>query len=431
MFEIFIAILTYFIVQNYEGELEKLLLTFILIVFILVNLYIGFYLDKRDEILLEFQKKLASENHINNTIFNLQKAIIVVRDDLSMTQANDTFFQTFNFKNIKDFTSQHICICELFIAKKNKAHIMPIMDGISWAHYIIDNPKMQHEVYMIDKYGNERIYSIDLRENIVGSKSMVVFTEITEIKNQMETFHKLFDNSVDGLLILQNNRFLDVNHALLKMLGCSSKENFLKFTPESLLPLHQYDNRLSSELHQEMIDECFTLGTSSRQRLQKKLSGEEFWCEVAMTKIRIASEDAIYVRWRDIHEYKLLQFSLESQVEQQAQALITGSRLAAIGEMMENITHQWKQPLSVILNLVNILKIDAPKSKELIMISEQTKYLNNTIADFKNFSSSSKSEKTIFKLNKSIERTLKMFQFQIETHNRDKYRDRYSREYLN
>jgi len=417
VFEISIGICMYFVIESYNGKVEKFLLALIFIIFIFINFYIGIYLEKRDMILAALQKRLASQNHINNTIFNLQKAIIVVSNNISMQQANNTFFKTFDFKDIDDFSSKHSCICDLFQEKENVPHILPIMEGMNWSEYIIKHPELQHDAYMIDKDGNERIYSIDIKENIFGSNSMIVFTEITELKNQMETFHNLFANSVDGLLILQDNHYIDVNKRLLSMIDCPSKEEFLNLTPISLLPKYQPNGQLSRSLHEEMVKECLEVGSSSRERLQKKLLGEEFWCEVAMTKISLNGRDTIYVRWRDIHNYKLLQFSLEEQVEKQSQALITGSRLAAIGEMMENITHQWKQPLSVILNLVNILKLEFPTNKELTIISEQTKYLNNTIADFKNFSASSEDEKRFFNLNKSIETTLKIFQFQIETHN--------------
>jgi len=92
--------------------------------------------------------------------------------------------------------------------------------------------------------------------------------------------------------------------------------------------------------------------------------------------------------------------------------MLATSRLAAIGEMMENITHQWKQPLSIILNIVSILKLEIKDSKELKIIEEQTRYLDNTIKDFKDFSSHSEEEKSSFLLKKSVEETIKLFNFQ-------------------
>ena len=92
--------------------------------------------------------------------------------------------------------------------------------------------------------------------------------------------------------------------------------------------------------------------------------------------------------------------------------MITTSRLAGIGEMMENITHQWKQPLSIILNIISLLKLEMPKNRDLKIIEEQTRYLDNTISDFKNFSSHSSDEKRLFELEKSIQETIQIFDFQ-------------------
>ena len=96
-------------------------------------------------------------------------------------------------------------------------------------------------------------------------------------------------------------------------------------------------------------------------------------------------------------------------------SMLVSSRLAGIGEMLENITHQWKQPLSIILNLISLLKIELKDNRELAIIEEQTLYLDRTIRDFKNFSSHSNEEKKLFYLEKSIEETIKIFNFQAES----------------
>jgi len=416
LFEVLMGLLAYYVLLFYDEDSKLFTLTSILIVFILINLLIGYYLELKDNIFMKLQEKLDMENNINNSIFNLQKAIIIVRDNRSMTKANDIFFHTFDFHNIEDFTNNHSCICELFIEKRGVQHLKSSMNGISWIDYIHKYPDKRHEVYMVDKYGKERSYSVDLRENVYHEKSMVVFTEITEIKNQAETFRKLFENSADGLLMLKNNQYLDVNPTLLKIVECSNKDVFLTLCPEILLPTYQPNGVLSIDLHENMLAECMKNGVSTRHRLQKKLSGETFWCDIAMTKITVESEDVIYVRWRDIDEYKELEFSLEDQVQKQSQALLARSRLAGIGEMMENITHQWKQPLSLILNLVRLLKLELPNSRELAIISDQTNYLDKTIADFKSFSFHSDKEKKVFSLEDSLEGTLNIFKFQAEKH---------------
>lgn len=114
-------------------------------------------------------------------------------------------------------------------------------------------------------------------------------------------------------------------------------------------------------------------------------------------------------------EKKFLNYTVKENRKELKEAynnLITTSRLAVIGEMMENITHQWKQPLSIILNIISLMKLDMQDNPDLTIIEEQTRYLDQTIADFKNFSSHSEKERSLFELEKSIYETIQIFDFQ-------------------
>jgi PAS domain S-box-containing protein len=69
------------------------------------------------------------------------------------------------------------------------------------------------------------------------------------------------------------------------------------------------------------------------------------------------------------------------------------SRLATLGEMIGNIAHQWRQPLSVISTLASTISVynsmkvldDKVLEDSMKKIVIQTEYLSNTINDFRNF----------------------------------------------
>ena len=73
--------------------------------------------------------------------------------------------------------------------------------------------------------------------------------------------------------------------------------------------------------------------------------------------------------------------------------ILQQSRLAAMGEMIGNIAHQWRQPLSSIstmatgakLRYKNNLISDEELDNTFIKIKEQTQYLSKTIDDFRDF----------------------------------------------
>lgn len=81
------------------------------------------------------------------------------------------------------------------------------------------------------------------------------------------------------------------------------------------------------------------------------------------------------------------------KLEEQKLLLEKQSRLASLGEMMGNISHQWRQPLSVISSLVTSLELhrnmktldDTVLENTVNSVTEQVEYLSQTIDDFKNF----------------------------------------------
>ena len=97
------------------------------------------------------------------------------------------------------------------------------------------------------------------------------------------------------------------------------------------------------------------------------------------------------------------------------QILYNQSKMAAMGEMIGNIAHQWRQPLSTISTIAsgNNLKIqfDTLSNDELqndfTKIVDTTKHLSNTIEDFRNFFMENKSIEK-FDLNDVIEKGLSL-----------------------
>ena len=86
------------------------------------------------------------------------------------------------------------------------------------------------------------------------------------------------------------------------------------------------------------------------------------------------------------------------------------SRLAALGEMIGNIAHQWRQPLSVITTMVSGLQLKqemgVPITSEMVshtsdMVVSQANYLSKTIDDFRDFIKND-TTKEVFHLSKVI-----------------------------
>jgi two-component system, NtrC family, sensor kinase len=104
--------------------------------------------------------------------------------------------------------------------------------------------------------------------------------------------------------------------------------------------------------------------------------------------------------------------------------LIQQSKMATMGEMIANIAHQWKQPLSVISTVSTGIKIQKDlnclNDKDIVEgmdnINNSVQYLSHTIDDFRNFFKSDKT-KINFKFLDIFEDTIKLILPQFTTNN--------------
>ena len=120
-------------------------------------------------------------------------------------------------------------------------------------------------------------------------------------------------------------------------------------------------------------------------------------------------------------KWLLTKKELEDEVELQRielnknnRLLMVQSKLAALGEMLGNIAHQWRQPLSAITSNMSHLQlrveIDTEVSTELLMssiksVNSQCHYLSKTIDDFRSFFDEHSSNLGRFNIKDAISQT--------------------------
>ena len=103
------------------------------------------------------------------------------------------------------------------------------------------------------------------------------------------------------------------------------------------------------------------------------------------------------------------------KLREKEQMMIQQNRMAAMGEMLGNIAHQWRQPLNVLGLKIQHLGLSYEYdefSKELLddnidKSMEIVSHLSQTIDDFRNFSQPDK-VKTLFSINQNIAKTFSM-----------------------
>ncbi len=116
---------------------------------------------------------------------------------------------------------------------------------------------------------------------------------------------------------------------------------------------------------------------------------------------------------------KNLELKIQQAIEENTQKdrlLYNQSKMASMGEMIANISHQWRQPLSIISTVASGMKMKLEydifdkdeEVKNLDVLLNSTKYLSNTIDDFKNFLSPVKTNKP-FNIKTIIDKVIQMF----------------------
>jgi len=142
---------------------------------------------------------------------------------------------------------------------------------------------------------------------------------ISLVTAQAEIFKKAFNNSEDGIFLLEGVHFIDCNPAALKMLRADDDLQVFNSHPAELSPEQQPDGRLSSEKAGEMITLAHENGFHRFEWMHKRLNGEDFLCEVTLTPLQIYDEVLLHTVWREIGETKRQQLKLEKSMHLIAQ----------------------------------------------------------------------------------------------------------------
>ena len=154
-------------------------------------------------------------------------------------------------------------------------------------------------------------------------------------------------------------------------------------------------------------------------------------CRILLLKDHSGNVVNLYGYINDITKIKLSEQELKQKVEeelaknrQKDRLLIQQSKLAAMGEMLGNIAHQWRQPLNNVSLFLQFIKDNYKKedSNEILVDKyfdksfTQIQYMSQTIDDFRNFYKPSK-QKTHFTIQKVIASTLEIIKAQLKNEN--------------
>lgn len=265
--------------------------------------------------------------------------------------------------------------------------------------------------------------------NFLEKIDLVDFIDKRIITNQKNEFGKLYDevNSMlnrievsyneqkiasvafetqSGMTITdKNHNILKVNKAFEKITGYSQKEVLGK-TP-AILKSDLHNREFYTNLYKNLKKDGVWIGEIRNKHKNGNIYNEHL---IIQSVLDSNNEPIYYVAsFLDITKQKIM----EEKLTQKEQLLIQQSKMAQMGEMLENIAHQWRQPLSIITTSATGLKIQQELSlltnerliESLDIIVKASLHLSNTIDDFRNFYKNDK-EKKFFNLKNTVEKSL-------------------------
>jgi len=222
------------------------------------------------------------------------------------------------------------------------------------------------------------------------------------LEDSLYSFKTLFNSTMEMIVIHDQGICIDANNVAIKFFKFKNKDqligrNLLDFVDKK---------------YKEVVKRNYLIDTLPYE-FELIINEQKYIC--------LAQDKFIEL---DNNRLKLTTLIDITELKAKDRLLFQQSKMASMGEMIGNIAHQWRQPLSVISTCASGAKIEKEMNvlrderlyESLDLIMENTQYLSKTIDDFRNFF---KVDKDIedFNINESIKKVLKLVKSSIQNHN--------------
>jgi signal transduction histidine kinase len=212
-----------------------------------------------------------------------------------------------------------------------------------------------------------------------------------EVEEKNEELKLLFDTTMEAIIVFKDDKIIDCNQIAVDLFKIKSK-NIL----------------LQKDINYLNLDEKI-LNTQQTQPVETLITREDkssFAALINMKNATIKSQNLKILTIVNINDMKRKEALLTEQ-----------TKLAAMGEMIGNIAHQWRQPLNIISIASSGIKLkremnsltDEMLLDTLRLITDTTEHLSNTIDVFKDFLKEDKMP-SLFNLSQNISNNISLIE---------------------
>ena len=162
-------------------------------------------------------------------------------------------------------------------------------------------------------------------------------------------FRALFEASSQGIMLHDEHQYLQVNPAVVRMLGYDSEHELVGLHPAITAPPVQANGEDTATQARKYIQECLTRGNVRFEWLARRKNGEDIPVEVILTRIQWGGKQIIQAAVNDISQRK----------RAEAELLKSLAREKELGQLKSNfvsmVSHEFRTPLGIIQSSAEIL----------------------------------------------------------------------------
>jgi nitrogen fixation/metabolism regulation signal transduction histidine kinase len=219
-----------------------------------------------------------------------------------------------------------------------------------------------------------------------------------EIEEKNEKLKLLLDTTMEAIILFKDDLIIDCNKVAIELFNYNTKNELLNKDLKKLI--------INKKILEKITD----------NPIEAKILREDKSSFKALINIK----DTVIKS----QIFKILTIVDISEIKRKENLLAEQTKLAAMGEMIGNIAHQWRQPLNIISITASGTRIkkelgilsDEVLDDSLKQISETTEHLSDTIDVFKDFLKEDK-EKSLFNLSQNIKNNLSLIETILKDNN--------------
>ena len=197
--------------------------------------------------------------------------------------------------------------------------------------------------------------------------------EIELLQFENKKYNKMLNVTLEAVIFLRNQKIVDLNDAAVELSGYKNKEELFDTS---------YHNFIANEDIERVIKNIENRFVGKYEVTLVNKSGKKIPVLLQVNRFEEDDKDTTIVNILDLTDIKRREHILSQNV-----------KMAQMGEMIGNIAHQWRQPLSVITTAASGIRMkkeyaqitDEELYKLLDSIVLNSEHLSSTIDVFRNF----------------------------------------------